>query len=448
MLRETNLDGLVGPSHHYGGLGFGNLASQRHQGQVAHPKAAALQGLDKLSRIAKLGIPQAILPPQQRPYYSLLRDCGFRGTNHELLQAAAEEAPHLLSAVCSASAMWTANAATISPASDTQDGRTHLSIANLVSSLHRSLEPPQTWSDLQYLFHDKSRFCVHPALPHGFSLRDEGAANHMRICSDNHRRAIHLFVGGDLDDPSRSTTDSLNPSPRFLPRQSQQAFACIARRHGLDPDLVFYLQQHPRAISHGAFHNDVVATSCQNVVLHHEYAFANDEAAWLAIERRFQEVTGQPLQRIVINDSELPLAEAIACYLFNSQLIHLPSPETPHALVLICPMQCAESSLARTVIDRLQDQLPQLQRVEFVELRESMQNGGGPACLRLRVSMTAADQARTLQDCWWSERLEDDLRDCIQRLYPDTQSIEDLSDPMRVEQWSVAINRVRTLLGW
>ena len=137
---EVNFDGLVGLTHHYAGLSFGNVASTRNQQAVANPKLAARQGLLKMKQLADLGFVQAVLPPHERPQVDLLRQLGFSGTDAQVLARAAQQAPRLLCAVSSASAMWTANAATVSPSSDTADGRVHFTVANLNNKFHRASE--------------------------------------------------------------------------------------------------------------------------------------------------------------------------------------------------------------------------------------------------------------------------------------------------------------------
>src|SRR5690349_2574420 len=129
-MRELQFDGLVGPTHHYAGLSPGNLASQAHAGEASNPRAAALEGLTKMRRVRELGIVQAVLPPQPRPSVALLRRLGFTGTDVAVLSRALAEAPDLLHAASSASSMWAANAATVVPASDSADGKTHFVPAN------------------------------------------------------------------------------------------------------------------------------------------------------------------------------------------------------------------------------------------------------------------------------------------------------------------------------
>src|SRR5690606_27951304 len=153
----------------------GNLASLLHAGREANPRAAAVQGIEKMRLCASLGGYQLVLPPHNRPSLRLLHQLGFSGTPEEVLRRTRDTAPAILSAAWSDSAMWTANAATVSPACDCEDERTHLTVANLTSSLHRSIEPAATLHQLRQLFAAVG-FAVHRQLPAASALRDEGAA--------------------------------------------------------------------------------------------------------------------------------------------------------------------------------------------------------------------------------------------------------------------------------
>jgi len=192
-MREYNFDGLVGPTHNYGGLSPGNLASAQHGGTVSHPRAAALQGLEKMRFVASLGVGQAVLPPHPRPSLKTLRALGFTGTDEELITRAAREAEHLLRLTSSSAAMWTANAATGAPSEDTTDGRMHLTVANLQQMFHRALEAETTHAVLRAIFADERHFALHAPLPGGGHFADEGAANHTRLVTPGHR-AVHLLA--------------------------------------------------------------------------------------------------------------------------------------------------------------------------------------------------------------------------------------------------------------
>ena len=267
---EVNFDGLIGPTHNYAGLSRGNLASQQHRMMVSNPQEAALQGLAKMKFLADLGLKQAVLPPQERPDLQTLRRLGFSGTDGQILDRARREAPMLLAACSSASAMWTANAATVSPGADTADRRVHFTPANLVSQFHRSLEPPTTGAVLRAIFPDEAKFAHHGPLPAAPQLGDEGAANHTRLCAAHGQGGIELFVFG------RSGFDSAEQGPRRFPaRQTREASEAIARLHQLDPARTVFIRQNPAAIDAGAFHNDVVAVANENVLLYHADAFAD-----------------------------------------------------------------------------------------------------------------------------------------------------------------------------
>jgi succinylarginine dihydrolase len=235
-LIEVQIDRLVGPTHHFGGLGVGNLASQQHSGQLSNPAAAALQGLDKMRLVASFGVPQIILPPQPRPDFQFLRSLGFGGTDSDALRRAYDDAPHLLSAATSCSAMWTANAATVTPGADSQRDSTTVTIANLVASVHRAIEPQQTLSDLRGVI--PAECFLNGPLAGGAAMRDEGAANHMRLGTNDARCGINIVVYGDGDPKPESN----------WPRQSRAACEAIARLHGLPSENTFLLKQHPTAI--------------------------------------------------------------------------------------------------------------------------------------------------------------------------------------------------------
>ena len=71
--REYNFDGLIGPTHNFSGLASGNIASAKSRFSISHPKKAALQGLAKIKLLMNLGLPQGIIPPQERPNLTALR---------------------------------------------------------------------------------------------------------------------------------------------------------------------------------------------------------------------------------------------------------------------------------------------------------------------------------------------------------------------------------------
>jgi succinylarginine dihydrolase len=412
QLIEVQVDRLVGPTHHFGGLGVGNLASQLHRGQVSNPAAAAIQGLEKMRRIASFGAEQVVLPPQRRPDLGLLRSLGFEGSDRDVLQRARDEAPELLSAAMSCSAMWTANAATVTPAVDGKGRSTSLTVANLVASVHRAIEPPQTMSDLRRAL--PAHVQIFGPIPGYSPLRDEGAANHMRLGTDQNQPGINILVFGDVD-----------PLPsRFWPRQTRAACEAIARRHGLSADNTFLLKQHPSAIDAGAFHNDVVAISHQNLLIHHEMAFLENDDQLARLERRFGDLTGKDLIRLEVSSDVLSIEDAVQSYLFNSQVVSLAGQEPRR--VIVCPSQVEKHAGAKAIVTQWCKR-GLFERVHFVDLDQSMHGGGGPACLRLRVPVTEQELESLPAASRWTEELDRKLRDAIERFYSDRLTLDDLA---------------------
>ncbi|MCL4124276.1 UNVERIFIED_CONTAM: hypothetical protein GTU68_024472, partial [Idotea baltica] len=410
---EFNFDGLIGPTHNYAGLSFGNIASAKHQNQTSSPRSAALQGLAKMKALADLGIGQAVLPPLRRPRFEFLRELGYRGSNEQLTEQFPTIDPAILATCFSASNMWTANAATVSPSSDCEDGRLHLTAANLSSTLHRSIEHPSTHRLLNFIFSDTRRFAVHPALPSQSGLRDEGAANHTRLCP--------------LDFKNQNDTlDQSSTAPETFPaRQTKLASQSIARLHQLKPEDTFFLQQNPAAIDAGVFHNDVISVGNQNVLLCHEFSFVDQENQLQRIRDRFQTKFKQPLHVIEFNGAELPLFAAVSSYFFNSQLVTRPD----GGMTIFSPLECEKIRSAQFCIDRLIQEDNPVDQAQFVDLGQSMNNGGGPACLRLRVAMNEAEIAAVHQGILFTDKLHGQLVDWVKRHYRNRLSTADLCDP-------------------
>jgi succinylarginine dihydrolase len=439
---EVNFDGLVGPTHNYAGLSAGNVASMRHGGRVSRPREAALQGLAKMRSLADLGVPQAVLPPHERPSIPHLRGFGFAGTDAEVLAAAARQAPRLLVACSSASNMWVANAATVTPSRDAADGRVHFTPANLVSKLHRSLEPEQTARTLRAIFRDPRRFTVHEPVGGGALFGDEGAANHTRLAPAAGEAGLHVFVSGHRALPSGAR----EPGPRrFASRQARECGEAIARTHGLADRAVLHLRQHPVAINAGVFHNDVIAVGHENLLLAHEQAFASPRAALAAIRRGFRALhPGAELHLVTVPRRRVPLPDAVKSYLFNSQIVTL----APGRMALVAPQECRENARVRDFVGELvAGAATPLREVHHLDLRQSMRNGGGPACLRLRVVLTADEWDAIAPGVRFDAALHARLEAWVRRHYRERLTQRDLSDPQLLEECRRALDELTGILG-
>ena len=413
--HEVNFDGLIGPSHNYGGLSDGNLASAANAGDVANPREAALQGLEKMRMLVRHGLVQGVLPPLPRPNLDLLVSAGFHGSDAQIIEQAARTAPRLLKAAYSASSMWTANAATVSPSADTRDGRLHLTTANLSTMLHRSQEHPDTTASLVSIFADAERFAVHGALPMHPDFSDEGAANHVRLCETHGAAGVELFVYG------RDAGESMAGYPA---RQTRLASESVARGHGLDPARSVFIRQSRAAIDAGAFHNDVVSVGALDTLFFHELAFEDTEAALSDIRTAAEGVFD--FKPVMVPAEEVPIEDAIRAYLFNSQLLKMPGEDR---LVLVAPTETEETDSTRAYCERLVSSNGPIGQVIYADVRQSMRNGGGPACLRLRVVMTDDEIDACHQGVLLDEDTIDDLQEVVRKTYRDRLEAPDLADP-------------------
>ena len=429
---EVNFDGLIGPSHNYGGLSDGNLASATHAGAVSNPREAALQGLEKMRTMLRAGLVQGVLPPLPRPNFDFLVSAGFRGTDAEIIEAAARLAPHLLKTAYSASNMWTANAATVSPSADTSDGRLHFTTANLSTMLHRSIEHPDTTATLISLFDNEDHFAVHSALPMHPDFADEGAANHVRLCAEHGAAGVELFVFGRLAGENAAG---------FPARQSRLASESIVRGHGLDTSRSVLLRQSIDAIDAGAFHNDVVCVGALDTLFFHEMAFQDTKSALAAIRQAAEGLF--ELKPVMVPDAEVPISDAIRSYLFNSQLVQMPGEDR---LVLVAPTETQEMESSRVFCEKMVSGNGPIGRVEYVDVRQSMRNGGGPACLRLRVVMTEAEVNACHQGVLLDEEAIDELQDVVRATYRDRLAPSDLADPVFADECRAAREQLLAVL--
>ena len=435
-MPDFNFDGIPGPTHNYSGLATGNIASEHNAGLIANPREAALQGLAKMRALSARGFPQAVLPPHERPFLPALRALGFAGSDAVVLGRAAREAPGLLAACSSAAAMWVANAATVSPSADTADGRVHFTPANLVAHFHRSLEAPTTTAILRAIFADSTRFAVHDPLPAVPQFGDEGAANHTRLAADVDTPGVEFFVYGRRG--AFGHTGSGIVPKHFPARQTLESFAAIARRHGLDPERTVFAQQNPAAIDAGVFHNDVISVGQRSVLFCHERAYVDQHAVLADLAA----AVGPTFTPIIVRESDVSIADAVATYLFNSQLIV----REDGRMLLVAPGECRENVLVASYLDALVAGGGPIAEVLTFDLKQSMKNGGGPACLRLRVALTAAERSAMHANVFLDDSLAQALEAWIREHYRDRLAAADLADPLLLQESRRALDQLSQIL--
>jgi succinylarginine dihydrolase len=439
---EVNFDGLVGPTHNYAGLAHGNVASMSHGGLGSNPREAALQGLAKMKTLADLGVAQAVLPPHPRPSIETLRAHGFTGTDARVLRTAAQTAPQLLAACTSASSMWVANAATVTPSCDAPDGRVHFTPANLIAKFHRSIEPPQTAHILAAIFHDPRHFVVHPPVLGGAMIGDEGAANHTRFAPNHGSRGLHCYVYGHR---SLGATTGLTRPKRYVARQALEASEAVVRQHGLPTAQVCFVQQSPAAIDAGVFHNDVISVGNENLLLYHESAFVRTPAVIADLRQRYATLyPAQPFFTLKVPARRVSLRDAVTSYLFNSQIVTV----APGRMALIAPTDCAENPRVHAWLNELigRGHSP-LREVHYFDLKQSMRNGGGPACLRLRVVLTPTERSALPPGIFITDATHARLVAWVKKHYREKLLQSDLADPELLKETHRALDELTHILG-
>ena len=425
---EINFDGLIGPTHNYAGLSQGNLASQKHLNQTSNPQAAALQSLDKMRIIMEQGIPQGFFLPHERPNLVTLRGLGFEGTDEEVISRVAKQDPALLKNIYSASSMWAANAATFSPSIDSYDQTIHITPANLNTMFHRSIEPEFTKMQLQLMFGSIAN--IHDPVSNISGYGDEGAANHLRVTAQHLKPGFQIFVYGN---------SAFENNQGVIARQAQEISRAVAAQHQLDPDLTLFLKQNNLAIESGSFHNDIVSLANEEVFIFHQEAFADRVELERVLHHLKEHVKG--FHPIEILSADISLDNLVSSYLLNSQLITLEN----NQMMMLLPEEVQNHSNCMRWLDEIKSSSP-IKLIEFVDIRQSMMNGGGPACLRFKTVVNDEEFSQVNQKFLLNPKKLMDLRSLVSKHYRDNLSPEDLMDIQLMEESYTFLDELTQLL--
>ena len=426
---EINFDGLIGPTHNYAGLSQGNLASQKHLNKTSNPKAAALQGLDKMRLIMDQGIPQGFFLPHERPHLMTLRAIGFGGTDEEVINQAAKKNPALLKNVYSASSMWAANAATFSPSIDSYDQNIHITPANLNSMFHRSIEHEFTKTQLELMFGGVAK--VHDPIKNISWYGDEGAANHLRVSAQHLKPGFQIFVYG---------SSAFEIHRGIIARQAEEISQAVSTQHQLDPERVLFLRQNKQAINSGSFHNDIVSLANEEVFIFHQEAFADRVELERVLHQLKDHVKG--FHPIEILSKDISLDDLVSSYLLNSQLITVKNNE----MMMLLPEEVQNHGNCMKWLEEIKSSSP-IKRLEFVDIHQSMMNGGGPACLRFKAVVNSDELDKINKKFLLSPEKLINLRALVSKHYRDRINPDDLLDIKLMEESYLFLDELTQLLG-
>ena len=149
------------------------------------------------------------------------------------------------------------------------------------------------------------------------------------------------------------------------------------------------------------------------------------------------------LQVIAVPADAVSLEDAVRSYLFNSQLLTVPGQQ---GALLVVPVECREVPSVQEYLMALESESPLIGKVRFFDLRQSMNNGGGPACLRLRVVMSKQQIAETDANVLLTASLYRQLRHWIENHYRDRLTMNDLQDPNLLDECRTALDELTQLL--
>jgi succinylarginine dihydrolase len=182
----------------------------------------------------------------------------------------------------------------------------------------------------------------------------------------------------------------------------------------------------------------VIAVGYGSTLLCHEHAWLRQDAVLADLQAR----VGESFTPIVVHASEVSVDDAVGSYLFNSQLL----PRTDGALVLVAPAECRENARVAAYLDTLLGGGGPIVELVAFDLKQSMRNGGGPACLRLAVELTAAERAAIEPRVFLDDALAGELDAWIRRNYRDRLAPDDLADPALLDETRRALDELTRIM--
>ena len=229
---------------------------------------------------------------------------------------------------------------------------------------------------------------------------------------------------------------------RFPARQTFEASRAVAQRHGLADDTAVFAQQNPDVIDAGVFHNDVIAVGNRSTLFCHERAFLEQTAVYDELRAKLARHDA-PFDVIEVPEAQVSVADAVSSYLFNSQLLS----RADGSQLLVVPQECRENPRVAMYLDELVAKHGPIGEVLTFDLRESMKNGGGPACLRLRVVLDEDERAAVSSGVWIDDALFTRLDAWIEKHYRDRLAPQDLTDPALLDESRAALDELTQILG-
>ena len=113
---------------------------------------------------------------------------------------------------------------------------------------------------------------------------------------------------------------------------------------------------------------------------------------------------------------------------------------------LILPEEVKDFSNCMSWLDKLK-QISDVKTFNFVDIRQSMMNGGGPACLRLKVILNEEEQNNLNQKFLMNNKKLDSIKLLIEREYRDVLYPDDLKDPSLLDESRRVLDELTQIFG-
>ena len=320
------------------------------------------------------------------------------------------------------------NAATFSPSIDSYDQNIHITPANLNSMFHRSIEHEFTKTQLELMFGGIAQ--VHKPIKNISGYGDEGAANHLRVCAQHLMPGFQIFIYG---------SSAFESHQGIIARQAEEISQAVSTQHQLDPERVLFLKQNEQAINSGSFHNDIVSLANEEVFIFHQEAFADRVELERVLHHLKEHVKG--FHPIEILSEDISLDDLVSSYLLNSQLITVDNNE----MMMLLPEEVHNHPNCMRWLEEIKSSSP-IKHLEFVDIRQSMMNGGGPACLRFKAVVNNDEFDKLNEKFLLSPTKLMDLRALVSKHYRDKLYPEDLLDIKLIQESYTFLDELTQLL--
>ena len=225
----------------------------------------------------------------------------------------------------------------------------------------------------------------------------------------------------------------------IIARQAEEISQAVSTQHQLDPDRVLFLKQNEQAINSGSFHNDIVSLANEEVFIFHQEAFADRVELERVLHHMKDHVKG--FHPIEILSEDISLDDLVSSYLLNSQLITVKNNE----MMMLLPEEVQNHPNCMRWLDEIKSSSP-VKHIEFVDIRQSMMNGGGPACLRFKTVVNNDEFDKINKKFLLSPKKLMDLRALVSKHYRDQLNPEDLLDIKLMQESYTFLDELTQLL--